>query len=103
MYEEINEVGVEELAKNSDWAILDVRTDKEWHEGHIKGALHIELARVPARLDELPKDRPIAVICRSGQRSHKAAVFLQKHGYQATNVKGGMIAWTEKHYPIVMD
>ncbi len=101
MYEEINEVTVEELAKNKHWVILDVRTDKEWQEGHVQGALHIELAKISARLNDLPKNRPIAVICRSGSRSHKAAVFLQKHGFHVVNVKGGMQAWLEAHFPMV--
>jgi rhodanese-related sulfurtransferase len=74
--------------------ILDVREPEEWVAGHIPGALHIPLADVPARLDELP-DGEIVVICRSGGRSARAVGWLTDHGFEAINLTGGMGAWQE--------
>lgn len=79
----------------ADAVILDVREPDEWEAGHIKGALHIPLADLPARLGELPDEGDVLVICRSGARSARAAGWLNQNGYDATNVAGGMGAWQD--------
>jgi hydroxyacylglutathione hydrolase len=74
--------------------VLDVRTDSEWAGGHIEGAHHIHGGLIQERHGEVPKDRPIAVICGTGYRASIAASFLQHEGYPSVaNVLGGMSGW----------
>jgi hydroxyacylglutathione hydrolase len=88
-------LSVEELkAAVHDYYILDVRTPHEWFDGHIFTAHHLELCTISTHLEILPRDRPIAVICRSGTRASIAASLLISHGFDKTfNVRGGMQAW----------
>jgi rhodanese-related sulfurtransferase len=95
---EVPEIAVTELP--ADAVLLDVREDDEWEAGHAPGAVHIPLAQVPSRLDELPPDDDVYVICRSGGRSAQAAAWLNRNGYDATNVTGGMGAWLEAGRPM---
>lgn len=83
----------ERLKAGGDSLALDVREAEEWEEGHIPGAVWIPLGELPDRLHELPKDREIIVVCRSGGRSAKAAKFLLAAGFRAVNLRGGMLAW----------
>jgi rhodanese-related sulfurtransferase len=73
--------------------ILDVREPDEWGAGHIDSAQHIPMMELPARLEELPKDERVYVVCRGGGRSSRATAFLTEHGVDAVNVAGGMKAW----------
>jgi rhodanese-related sulfurtransferase len=77
-----------------------VRDQNEWDEGHIKGALHIPYYFIEQRLQDVRneldsyRDRPLAVLCASGQRSAIACSLLQRHGFKELfNVVGGMEAW----------
>jgi hydroxyacylglutathione hydrolase len=82
--------------------VLDVRMDSEWEEGHIAGATHLRLDRLPEALPQLSPDGPVAVICGSGYRSSIAASLLTRHGFQdVLNVTGGMEAWDAAGYPKV--
>jgi rhodanese-related sulfurtransferase len=81
--------------------LVDVREPHEWRSGHAPAAKHIPLQQLPAQLSSLPKDAPIYLICRSGNRSHTAAAFLQRNGFERpVNVRGGMIAWQRAGLPI---
>lgn len=81
--------------------VLDVRTDAEYKEGHVPGAALLPLADLDRRMNEVPKDRPVYVICRSGTRSAQASAQLVKAGYtRVFNVDGGMNAWTAAGYPV---
>ena len=64
-------------------AVIDVRSDQEWQQGHAHGALHIPLAELPRRLPhEVPaRDTPILFYCRTGRRAHQAATVAQELGY----------------------
>jgi rhodanese-related sulfurtransferase len=73
--------------------LLDVREPDEWAAGHVPGAVHIPLGQLVERVDELPEDRQVVVICRSGARSARAAAFLASSGFDAVNLAGGMHAW----------
>ncbi len=73
--------------------LLDVREDDEWSAGHAPGARHIPMGDVPARIEELPSDGGIYVLCRSGGRSARVTAYLNNAGWDATNVDGGMRAW----------
>jgi rhodanese-related sulfurtransferase len=79
-------------------ALLDVREQEEWDAGHAPEAQFIPLGQVVERVDELPRDRRIVVICRSGSRSDRAAQFLAEQGFDAVNLAGGMRAWVASGY-----
>ena len=76
--------------------LLDVRQPEEYREGHIAGATLLPLGELGRRLKELPRDRPIIVVCHSGNRSYTATRYLVSAGYDAINLRGGMIGWTNK-------
>ena len=82
--------------------VLDVRTEGEWNAGHIDGAIHIHGGKLQERFAEVPRDKPVAVICGSGYRASIAASFLQREKYEAvSNVIGGMAAWKAAGLPTV--
>lgn len=81
--------------------MIDVREENEWNEGHIDGAVHIPMAQLPERLSELDKKMTTIVVCRSGNRSGKVAAWLINRGYDALNMTGGMLAWSEAQLPEV--
>ncbi|MCW2776895.1 MAG: rhodanese-like protein [Frankiales bacterium] len=83
--------------------LLDVREDDEWAAGHAPDAVHVPLHDVPARLAELPTDRPVDVVCHFGGRSAQATAFLLQRGVDARNVDGGMDAWERAGLPVVTD
>ncbi len=83
--------------------VLDVREPIEWHHGHIEGAVHVPLTEVPGRVDELPTDQQLLVVCKVGGRSSQATAFLREKGFEAINLAGGMIDWAEAGRPMVGD
>lgn len=80
--------------------MLDVRRADEFAAGHLPKAMHAAYPRLPERLAELPKGTPILVNCRSGGRSARAVAYLQRLGYDATNIAGGFLAWEKSGAPI---
>jgi len=91
----------ERLREGSELTVLDVRRPPEWRAGHIEGALNVPLADLPARAGELPQDAPLAIICASGYRSSIASSVLERAGIRrASNVVGGMTAWTAAKNPV---
>ena len=80
--------------------LLDVREPDEYAEGHIDGARLLPLGELGRRLNELPQDREILVICRSGNRSGAATRQLVQAGYRAVNLSGGMIGWQRAGFPL---
>ena len=81
--------------------LLDVREQSEWRAGHAPEARHLVLNQLHDHLNGLPTDRPIVTVCRSGRRSAIAANTLTRHGYQATNLTGGMNAWATAGLPVI--
>lgn len=81
--------------------VLDVRRKTEFAEDHIAGATNIAHTRLLSRLSDVPKDGHILVNCRSGARSARACSILQRHGYQVTNLAGGMLAWEAAKVSVV--
>lgn len=74
--------------------LLDVRSAEELEEAALPGALHIPLHELPNRQAELPRDKPIAVLCHHGVRSETAARFLSKVGFEGVmSVAGGIDAY----------
>lgn len=80
--------------------ILDVRQPSEFSGGHVAGAKLIPLDQLQSRMKELPTDRTILCVCRSGSRSGAAARQLASAGYDAINLRGGMIGWQMAQLPI---
>ncbi len=80
--------------------LLDVRQPEEFRSGHIPGAKLIPLGELSSRMNELPQNQEIVVICRSGNRSQSATRQLTSAGYNATNLSGGMLAWSGAGLPI---
>lgn len=83
----------QKLAAGEKINIIDVREDEEVEAGKIPEAKHIRLGEVPERIDELDKEQHYYIICHSGGRSGRACDFLEKKGYNVTNIKGGMLDW----------
>jgi rhodanese-related sulfurtransferase len=83
--------------------LLDVRELHEYGSGRAAGARHIPLAEIPDHLAELPRDRTIVCICRSGGRSSRAATFLYEQGFNVVNLEGGMLAWAVQGEDLVAD
>ena len=83
-----------------DLILIDVRDRDEWSDTHVEGALHLPLDDLDQRADELPRDRPIAFICRTGKRSETAAERAAAQGLDAGNVTGGIEAWAEGGLPL---
>ncbi|MEV4227973.1 rhodanese-like domain-containing protein [Streptomyces bobili] len=73
--------------------VVDVREADEYAAGHVPGARLMALRTVPARCGELPTDRPVFVICASGNRSRTAADRMNYRGIDAYSVTGGTGAW----------
>ncbi|HEY8526096.1 MAG TPA: rhodanese-like domain-containing protein [Acidimicrobiales bacterium] len=99
---EVPEIDVAELAKRrSEGApVIDVREPDEYDAGHVPGARLVPLTTVPERVDEVPTDQPVYVICAKGGRSLRAAEFYRSQGIEAINVAGGTSAWIEAGQPV---
>ena len=83
----------EEWVAESGGVLLDIREPSEWKLGTLPGALLIPMSELQSRMEEIPKDKPILCICRSGARSQQVAAFLQFNGYDdVANMVGGMKA-----------
>ena len=87
----------------ADSPLLDVREADEWAAGHAPTARHLPMSELTARLDELPDDDPLYVVCRSGGRSARVVAYLAGQGYPAVNVDGGMQAWSAQGRAVVAD
>jgi rhodanese-related sulfurtransferase len=82
--------------------LLDVREPSEWEAGHVDGAVLIPLGQLAARASEVPTDKIVLVICRSGNRSADGRDILKDAGLtQVTSVSGGMNAWIQAGLPVV--
>lgn len=79
--------------------LVDVRAESEWREGHLPGAEHLFLGRLPQHLDRLADDRPVVTQCGSGARSAIAASVLQNAGFEPINLEGGYAAWKRAGLP----
>ena len=105
-FENTDPEGFAALIADSSVVILDVRTAEEFEDGHIANALNIDVNQkkfVKKAKAMLPKDRTIAVYCRSGRRSANAAELLAKNGYECVNLYGGILAWIENGRPVVQE
>ena len=91
----------EEIASGA--LVVDVREQVEWDAGHISGAVWIPLGELGSRVDELPRDRRMVIVCRTGSRSGYAADALHGAGYDVANLRGGLFAWASGSHPLEPD
>ncbi|MFN2589405.1 MAG: rhodanese-like domain-containing protein [Actinomycetota bacterium] len=92
-----------ELKEHLDrYQIVDVREPYEWEVGRIDGSVLIPLNDLLAGREQgqLDDSRPIAAVCKVGNRSELAAVMLRARGYEAENLEGGLDAWAAEGYPL---
>ena len=98
---DIPEIDVAQLAAR--WgegvSLIDVREVDEFAEAHVPGAHLIPLGEVVERIDEVPRDRTVYVICARGARSAKAVGHYRAQGIDAVNVAGGTRAWIDAGQP----
>jgi hydroxyacylglutathione hydrolase len=88
-------------ARDDEVTVVDVRGQSEWDAGHIAGAVHVPLATLASRLDELPRNTPLVLQCQGGGRSSIASALLQAHGFEnVANLRGGIRAWREAGLPV---
>ena len=83
--------------------VIDVREPDEYSGafGHILGSKLVPLGSLVARLEELPKDKPLVMVCRSGARSAQATVLLKNKGIaKVANLAGGMLRWRAQRFPV---
>jgi rhodanese-related sulfurtransferase len=102
---EIREVDVDEANRQitEGALLLDVRELDEWTAGHAPVAQHIPMGEVTEARDDLPTERTILAICRSGARSARVTAALVSWGFDAANVAGGMQAWAARGLDVVGD
>jgi hydroxyacylglutathione hydrolase len=101
----VKEADIEKLdGAQGDAVLLDVREPEEYAYDHVPGAVSLPQAELATRLAEIPRDRPVFVICESGMRSLRASQFLRQMGYaQVTNVRGGTAAWRRSGRKVVSE
>ena len=101
MSEPVPEVAA--AAVPADGWLLDVREPDEWVAGHAPDAIHIRLRELGVRAGELPRDREVYIICRSGNRSAYATQALASAGLNAVNVADGMTGWAVAGRPMISE
>lgn len=83
-----------EAVKNGAY-LLDVREQHEWDAGHAPDAHLVPMSELGVRVNEVPSDREVLVVCHLGGRSAQVTSALRQNGYRAVNVLGGMVAWQD--------
>lgn len=105
----VPEMSVDELqaalSQGANVLVLDVREQYEWDQVHLPAGagwpvLHIAMNAVPTHLDDLPRERTIAVLCAHGNRSFGVTHYLLEQGFEARNVTGGITRWTMRGGPV---
>lgn len=81
--------------------VLDVREASELEQARLDDATHIPLGELVDRVGEVPRDRPVYVLCHVGGRSAQATRFLTQQGVDAHNIDGGIVAWYRAGLPVV--
>ena len=96
-----DEISVVELARKraagEDFVLLDVREPEELEIAALDGAVHVPMGQIPARLETLPREREIVVMCHGGMRSDSVAHYLRAQGFtRVMNLAGGIDAWSRE-------
>lgn len=97
-YKSVDEAEFIKVIAAKDVQLVDVRTAAEFKEGHIGKAINIDVknADFDKKIEQLKKDKIVAIYCKSGNRSKIAAAKLAEKGYTVVEFKGGITAWTGK-------
>lgn len=90
-------------AMPADPFLLDIREADEWSAGRAPSARHLPMSQLAARIDEIPHEDPLYVICRTGSRSARVVAYLADQGFAAVNVEGGMWAWVRAGRALTAD
>ncbi len=94
----IKQITPRDLDQKKGMVLLDIRSDKEYAQGHIPGAVHVPLADIGGKVKKLKKDKEVVVYCRTGNQSIWAIKRLMGMGYKNLyNLKGGYNAWQRSH------
>jgi rhodanese-related sulfurtransferase len=101
--EDLPSVTVGDVDELDDPLLLDVREREEYDAGHAPGVVFHPMGDLPGVWSELPTDRTVLCICRSGARSASATEFLRLQGIDAVNLEGGMQAWAAFGLDVVRD
>ncbi|HEX9016115.1 MAG TPA: rhodanese-like domain-containing protein [Chloroflexota bacterium] len=80
--------------------LIDVREPHEWAQSHVQGAKHVPLRSLERELSKLRTDRQLLFFCRTGSRAARATDMASKRGWDAKNVRGGLVAWTRAGLPL---
>lgn len=102
-YQNVDVKRAQEVIQEEDPLILDVRTDQEYKEGHIKDAKQLDFYgdNFQQQLEELPRDKPVLVYCHSGNRSGKTMARMKELGFEKVyNLQGGMSSWESEGKPV---
>jgi rhodanese-related sulfurtransferase len=97
---EVPEIDIDTLVQERDVPLVDVREEHEFEDFHVPGAQLLPMSELQERVDEVPADGKVFIICRTGARSHRVAEFLRNRGVDAVNVAGGSLAWADAGHPV---
>ncbi|MAD47126.1 MAG: sulfurtransferase [Oceanospirillaceae bacterium] len=91
------------MANNEDAVFVDIRDAKDFSAGHIANAVNIPFATLTSRMSELDKykDKPLILVCKSGQTVNMAGKTLREKGFNAVRMSGGMMEWNNQNLPVV--
>jgi len=89
-----------QLANRSQGIFVDVRGAEQYKAGTIAQARNVPMAELEAKLDTLPKNRPLIVFCDTGRESVRAAAMLRKQGREAVSLEGGLRGWAQAGLPL---
>jgi rhodanese-related sulfurtransferase len=100
LHQELSPDKVRELAERGAVRLVDVREAREWDEGRIAGARHVEMDRLSEEAGTLAGEPPVVFYCRVGARSAVAAQAFRASGIETFNLAGGLVAWVQRGLPI---
>jgi rhodanese-related sulfurtransferase len=99
----VSELEPEDVAEKlgtGEWQVVDVREPHERDAGYIEGTRHIEVAQLTAQAETLERDRPVIFYCRVGSRSAMATQAFRASGWDAYNMRGGIVEWAARGLPL---
>lgn len=102
----INQVSADQvyqsMQNNEDFLLIDCREQMEWDMAHIEKSEFFPLSEAAERYSELPKDKKIIIVCRTGRRSQNLCEFLKNKGYNdVNNFAGGIVSWVSSGYDTI--
>ena len=95
-----HDLAPQRVAEMKDAQLVDVRTAAEYETSHIEGARHVPLDQLPGTADQLDREKPLILYCRSGERSQMAVEAFRASGWDAYAMTGGLLAWAEAGLPL---